>query len=107
MNKPDDDAKAKEKEKEQAKAEAKEKYEALTEETDEDEKWKNRCYSYMELGIKYSPDVIPAVASRRLKQWVMGNNTLLGQLLKTGWHRSQRLLTPRQVSCIVGVLGEP
>lgn len=101
MNKPDDDAKAKEKE--QAKA----KYEALTEETDEDEKWKNRCYSYMELGIKYSPDVIPAVASRRLKQWVMGNNTLLAQLLKTGWHRSQRLLTPRQVACIVGVLGEP
>lgn len=101
MNKPDDDVKAKEKE------HAKTKYEALTEETDEDEKWKNRCYSYMELGIKYSPDVIPAVASRRLKQWVMGNNTLLGQLLKTGWHRSQRLLTPRQVACIVGVLGEP
>lgn len=101
MNKPDDDVKAKEKE------HAKAKYEALTEETDEDEKWKNRCYSYMELGIKYSPDVIPAVASRRLKQWVMSNNTLLVQLLKTGWHRSQRLLTPRQVACIVGVLGEP
>lgn len=101
MNKPDDDVKVKEKEN------AKAKYEALTEETDEDEKWKNRCYSYMELGIKYSPDVIPAVASRRLKQWVMSNNTLLVQLLKTGWHRSQRLLTPRQVACIVGVLGEP
>lgn len=98
MNKPDDDAKEKEKKK----------YEVLTEEeTEENEKWKNRCYSYMELGIKYSPDVIPAVASRRLKQWVMGNNTLLAQLLKTGWNRSQRLLTPRQVACIVGVLGEP
>ena len=61
----------------------------------------------MELGILYSPDLTPAAASRRLKVWVTANAGLLRSLGKTGWNRTQRILTPRQVGYIVEVLGEP
>ena len=70
-------------------------------------RWKNRSFTYRELGIRYSPEVKPAVASRRLKQWVTGNPNLLRSLEELGWTHSQRLLTPKQVECIVRVLGEP
>lgn len=70
-------------------------------------KWRNRSFTYRELGICYSPDVVPTVASRRLKQWVVGNPGLVRSLREMGWTYRQRLLTPRQVECIVRVLGEP
>lgn len=70
-------------------------------------RWKSRSFTYLELGACYSPEVKPAVASRRLKQWVTGNPKLLRSLLKMGWTRTQRILTPRQVERIVQVLGEP
>ena len=71
------------------------------------EVWRNRSFTYRELGICYSPEVKPAVASRRLKQWVTGNPSLLHSLSATGWNCNQRILTPRQVACIVETLGEP
>ena len=52
-------------------------------------------------------DVTPEVASRRLKQWIVGNPVLLGLLHENGWTASRRVLTPRQVEQIVRVLGEP
>lgn len=70
-------------------------------------KWRNRSFTYLELGSYYSPEVKPAVASRRLKQWVTGNPALLRSLLEMGWTQTQRILTPRQVERIVEVLGEP
>ena len=51
--------------------------------------------------------VTPEVASRRLKQWIVGNPVLLGLLHENGWTASRRVLTPRQVEQIVRVLGEP
>ena len=54
-----------------------------------------------------SPDVTPEVASRRLKQWIVGNPVLLGLLHENGWTASRRVLTPKQVEQIVRVLGEP
>lgn len=74
---------------------------------DDEPKWKCRTYTYLELGIRYSPEVVPAVASRRLKRWVTGSPALLGRLAETGWTPTQRILTPRQVACIVEFLGEP
>lgn len=74
---------------------------------DDEKKWKNRCFTWMELGVLYSPALTPAAASRRLKVWVMANAGLIRSLTKTGWTRTQRILTPRQVGCIVDVLGEP
>ena len=40
---------------------------------DEEGKWKNRSTTLRRLGRQYSPDVTPEVASRRLKQWIVGN----------------------------------
>lgn len=74
---------------------------------EEERKWKNRSFTWMELGMLYSPTLTPAAASRRLKAWVMANGGLIRCLTKTGWNRTQRILTPRQVGCIVEVLGEP
>ena len=65
-------------------------------EEEEERKWKNRSFTWMELGVLY-----------RLKAWVMANGGLIRCLTKTGWNRTQRILTPRQVGCIVEVLGEP
>ena len=47
---------------------------------DEEGKWKNRSTTLRRLGRQYSPDVTPEVASRRLKQWIVGNPVLLGLL---------------------------
>ena len=76
-------------------------------EEEEEKKRKNRRFTWMELGVLYSPTLAPAAASRRLKAWVMANGGLIRSLTKTGWNRTQRILTPRQVGCIVEVLGEP
>lgn len=74
---------------------------------DEEGKWKNRSTTLRRLGRQYSPDVTPEVASRRLKQWIVGNPVLLGLLHENGWTASRRVLTPKQVEQIVRVLGEP
>lgn len=74
---------------------------------EEEEKWKNRSTTLRRLGRQYSPDVTPEVASRRLKQWIVGNPVLLGLLHENGWTASRRVLTPRQVEQIVRILGEP
>lgn len=74
---------------------------------DEDRKWKSRSTTLLRLGQQYSPDVTPAVASRRLRQWIFHNPVLIGLLQENGWTASQRVLTPRQVDQIVKILGEP
>ena len=74
---------------------------------DEEGKWKNRYTTLRRMGRKYSPDVTTEVASRRLKQWIVGNPVLLGLLHENGWTASRRVLTPKQVEQIVRVLGEP
>lgn len=72
-----------------------------------DRGWQNHSFTWLELGVLYSPALTPAAASRRLKTWVMANRRLIRSLTQTGWNRNQRILTPRQVGCIVTVLGEP
>lgn len=74
---------------------------------DEEMKWKSRSLSFRRLGMMYSPDVTPVVASRRLRRWIRTNPELPALLAATGWKPSQRILTPRQVSCIVEVLETP
>ena len=66
---------------------------------EEEEKWKNRSFGWLELGILYSPMITPAAASRRLKAWVLANKILVT--------RKQRVMTPKQVECIVEILGRP
>lgn len=74
---------------------------------EEEEEWKNRSFSWLELGILYSPTITPAAASRRLKAWVLANKQLISLLNATGWHLRQRVMTPKQVAYIVDVLGRP
>lgn len=76
-------------------------------EDEEEEKWKNRSFSWLELGILYSPMLTPAAASRRLKAWVLANTVLVSLLNAAGWNRQQRVMTPKQVECIVEILGRP
>lgn len=74
---------------------------------EEEEKWKNRSFGWLELGILYSPMLTPAAASRRLKAWVLSNKVLVALLNAVGWNRKQRVMTPKQVECIVEILGRP
>ena len=76
-------------------------------EDEEEEKWKNRSFSWLELGILYSPTLTPAAESRRLKAWVLANKVLVSLLNTAGWNRQQRIMTPKQVECIVEILGRP
>lgn len=77
------------------------------EDKEEEEKWKNRSFGWLELGILYSPMITPAAASRRLKAWVLANKVLVSLLKAAGWNRKQRVMTPKQVECIVEILGRP
>ena len=74
---------------------------------DEEGKWKNRSTTLRRLGRQYSPDVTPEVASRRLKQWIVGNPVQPFSCKSPSRTASRRVLTPKQVEQIVRVLGEP
>ncbi len=60
-----------------------------------------------ELARLYFPTATTAVATNRLMRWVNQCAPLLKDLEQTDYHRSQKLLTARQVSIIVRHLGEP
>ena len=60
-----------------------------------------------ELSLLYFPESTPVVATNRLMRWVHGCPPLMKELEATGYHRSQKLLTSRQVMLITSHLGEP
>ena len=66
-----------------------------------------RTFSNLELGCLYCPHLTPAMASRRLKEWIIYNPTLVEMLKESGWNPQNRIYTPHQVACIFKVLGEP
>lgn len=66
-----------------------------------------RTFSNMELGCLYCPHLTPAMASRRLKEWIIYNPTLVEMLKASGWNPRNRIYTPHQVACIFKILGEP
>lgn len=66
-----------------------------------------RTFSNMELGCLYCPHLTPAMASRRLKEWIIYNPTLVEMLKESGWNLRNRIYTPHQVACIFKILGEP
>ena len=66
-----------------------------------------RTFSNMELGCLYCPHLTPAMASRRLKEWIIYNPTLVEMLKESGWNPRNRIYTGHQVACIFKVLGEP
>ena len=60
-----------------------------------------------ELALLYFPDSTVAVATNRLMRWVHDCPPLMEELEAVGYHRSQKLLTSRQVSLIIRHLGDP
>ena len=66
-----------------------------------------RTFSNRDLGCLYCPHRTPAMASRRLKEWIIYNPTLVEMLKESGWNPRNRIYTPHQVACIFKVLGEP
>lgn len=60
-----------------------------------------------ELALLYFPEAMPAVGTNRLMRWVHGCPPLMEELETTGYRRSQKLLTSRQVSLITRHLGNP
>ena len=51
--------------------------------------------------------ITPESATNRLMRWIYSCPPLLQELEATGYHRSQKLLTSRQVALIVAHLGVP
>ena len=66
-----------------------------------------RTFSNLELGCLYCPHLTPAMASRRLKEWIIYNPTLVEMLKESGWNPRNRIYTPHQVACIFKILGDP
>lgn len=67
----------------------------------------NRCYGFKEFATLYFPNIAPASASIRLKQWILTFPEVVANLEKTGYQRTQRILTPRQRDIIVSAFGSP
>lgn len=69
--------------------------------------FKVKSYSKMELARLYNPVLCDRVAARTFLQWIDRNVELTKRLLETGFKRTDRMITPKQVEIIVHYLGEP
>lgn len=67
----------------------------------------NRSYGFKELAVLYFPNIAPASASIRLKQWIKDDTELLETLQETNYQLSNRILTPRQKELIINAFGSP
>lgn len=67
----------------------------------------NRSWGYQELAMCYFPHVKPTSATNQLRRWILHSPELQSRLLSSGWTPRQKILTPRQVRCVVEHLGEP
>ena len=68
---------------------------------------KIRSYSKQELAMLYFPDSDPRTATCHLMRWINRNPTLLQKLKSTGYYRSSKYFTTRQVCMILDYLGDP
>lgn len=68
---------------------------------------KSKVWGHMELALLYFPGILPKSASSQLAQWIRRDEDLLADLMKAGYHKGQRMFTPRQVEILVDHLGEP
>lgn len=67
----------------------------------------NRSYGFKELAVLYFPNIAPASASIRLKQWIKDAPDLLSALTEANYHPGNRILTPRQKELITIAFGSP
>ena len=60
-----------------------------------------------ELDLLYFPQSAPLVGTNRLMRWIYSCLPLMLELEATGYQRSQKYFTSRQVSLIIRHLGDP
>lgn len=60
-----------------------------------------------ELALLYAPDLTPHAAVNRLMAWIRYHPKLTQALNNTGYRKTAKVLTPRQVTLIYHYLGEP
>ena len=63
--------------------------------------------SKTELAMRYSPNITPAAALKRLQRWIALNKGLSDALAQTGYVQSQRVLTNAQEELFYRYLGDP
>ena len=66
-----------------------------------------RAMSKKELALLYLPNATPHAAVGQLMSWVKQAKGLMQELEATGYSRTQKMLTKRQVNIIVKYLDEP
>ena len=66
-----------------------------------------RVWGYQELALLYFPDSKPECASVQLRRWIKLSDELTSRLTACGWKAGRKVLTPKQVACLVDHLGEP
>lgn len=64
-------------------------------------------YTFRAIARMYYPHVAPETASRYLRRLVESDPLIMQEFLRSGYRLRQRKLTPRQVRCLVEVLGTP
>ena len=71
------------------------------------EQFKIRSYTKKELALLYFPDSTPQQAVRHLMQWIRRCDDLWKPLNESGYRKTDKSFTPRQVKAITDNLGEP
>lgn len=71
------------------------------------DEFQQKTYRWQELAVLYAPDLTPHAASKRLTKWVLINKELYKCLIRSGWTKGSRILSPLQVGIMVDFLGEP
>lgn len=64
-------------------------------------------YTFRAIARMYYPHVAPETASRCLRRLVHGDPLIMQEFRRSGYRLRQRRLTPRQVHCLLEVLGTP
>jgi hypothetical protein len=71
------------------------------------EGYKPRVFGTSELAGLYFPNSTKKSASNQLRRWISGSATLQHELQLAGYHKGQKILTPKQVELIFEYLGMP
>lgn len=69
--------------------------------------FKIKSYSKTELARVYNPQLCDRTAQYTFLKWIDKNVKLMQELISTGYSRTDRFFTPKQVEIIVEHLGEP
>jgi hypothetical protein len=73
----------------------------------EDQSFKIRAYTKVELAMLYNPNQCIMVALDTLSRWIKGNPGLMEDLTRLNYNKFRRAYTPKEVERIVYYLGEP